>query len=49
MDVMAMISWGFVNVMVSSYSSDISCAGIGPMTGTISSKSWNAWLMSHPR
>ncbi len=45
MEVMAMILWGFVNVTVSSYSSDISCAGIGPMTGTISSKSWNALLM----
>ncbi len=38
-----------MNVIVSLYPSDISWAGIGPMTGTISSKSWNAWLMSHPR
>ncbi len=30
-------------------SADISWAGMGPMTGTVSSKSWNAWLMSHPR
>ncbi len=44
-----MISWGFVNVSVSLYSSDISWAGMGPMTGTVSSKSWNAWLMSYPR
>ncbi len=38
-----------MNVMVSLHSSDVSWAGIGPMTGTVSSKSWNAWLMGHPR
>ncbi len=36
-------------VMVSLHSSDVSWPGMGPMTGTVSSKSWNAWLMSHPR
>ncbi len=48
-ELMAIISWGFVNVTVSSYSFDISWAGVGPMTGTVSSKSWNAWLMSQHR
>ncbi len=38
-----------MNVMVSLDSSDVSWAGMGPMTGTVSSKSWNAWLMSQPR
>ncbi len=33
----------------SSYSSDISWAGMRPTIGTVSSKSWNAWLMSHTR
>ncbi len=42
MEVMAMISWGLVNATVSLYSSDASWAGMGPMTGTVSSKSWNA-------
>ncbi len=35
-----------MKVTVLSNSSDISCAGIGPMIGTISSKSCNDWLMS---
>ncbi len=34
-----------MNVMVSLHSSDVSWAGMGPMTGTVSSKSWNAWLI----
>ncbi len=33
-----------MNVMVSLHSSDVSWAGMGPMTGTVSSKSWNAWV-----
>ncbi len=38
-----------MNIMVSLQSSDVSWDGMGPMMGTVSSKSWNAWLMSHPR
>ncbi len=38
----------FCERYVPSYSSDISWAGMGLKIGTISSKSWNPWLMSHP-
>lgn len=47
-EVMAMDLCGLVNDMVSSYSFGMSLTCIGSMLGTISSKSWKVWLMSHP-